>query len=162
MEIIDNFLGKKQFEIIQQVIMGVHFEWYYNKHSNYTGDNTSQLTHHFYNYDSYGQSNSPSLPLLKPILEKLKVTGIVKINANLHYPDTSEQRIHTDFKFKNLITSVYYINTNNGGTKIKDKFVNSIENRMVIFPCSTPHSVVRHNNPSIGRFVINFNYYSDR
>ena len=81
----------------------------------------------------------------------------VKINANLHYPDTGKQIVHTDFKFKNLLTSIYYINTNDGGTKIKNKVVQSIENRMVIFPCNTPHAVVRHTDSSIGRFVINFN-----
>ena len=160
MKIIDNFLEKKQFETIQEVIMGTHFEWYYNKHSNYEGDNISQLTNHFY-YHIHGWRTTQSLPLLKPILEKLKVTSIVKINANLHYPDTGKQIVHTDFKFKNLLTSIYYINTNDGGTKIKNKFVDSIENRMVIFPCNTPHVVVRHTDSSIGRFVINFNYYSD-
>ena len=49
-------------------------------------------------------------------------------------------------------------NSNNGGTKIKDKVIKSKENRMVTIPGNTPHVVVRHTDNNIGRFVINFNY----
>ena len=160
MKIIDNFLEKKQFKIIQQAMMGVHFPWYYNNNCNYADDGISQLTHTFYDFELPHKINGSALPLLNPILKKLKEVGIVKIKANLNYPDKNSQVMHTDFLFKNLKTAIYYLNTTNGGTKIKNKFIKSIENRMVIMPSNTSHASVRHTDTKIGRFIINFNYYA--
>ena len=162
MEIIDNFLEKEQFEKIQQTMMGVDFPWYYQKNSNYKEDGLSQLTHGFYNYELSKRANSPFLEILTPILKKLDAVGLIRIKANLTYPAKAHQEIHTDFPFKNVMTAIYYINSNNGGTRIKqkkDKIVKSIENRMVIVSVDTPHTVIRHTNSKVGRFVINFNYY---
>ena len=159
MKIIDNFLKKEEFKKIQQAMMGEFFPWYYNKGSNYADDGISQLTHTFYDFKLPNKINGLTLPLLNPILKKLNEVGIVRIKANLTYPNKNSQVVHTDFLFKNLKTAIYYLNTTNGGTKIKNKFIKSIENRMVIMPSNTPHAAVRHTDTKIGRFIINFNYY---
>jgi hypothetical protein len=161
MKIIDNFLEKKQFKIIQQAMMGVHFPWYYHKDCNYADDGISQLTHIFYDYELPNKINGPTLPLLNPILKKLNEVGIIKIKANLNYPDKNSQVMHTDFLFKNLKTAIYYLNTTDGGTKINNKFIKSLENRMVIIPSNISHASVRHTDTKIGRFIINFNYYTN-
>ena len=161
MKIIDNFLEKKQFKIIQQAIMGDHFPWYYDKDCNYAHDGISQLTHIFYDFELHNKINGSALPLLNPILKKLKEVGIVRIKANLNYPDKNSQVMHTDFLFKNLKTAIYYLNTTNGGTKINNKFIKSLENRMVIIPSNISHASVRHTDTKIGRFIINFNYYTN-
>tara|TARA_R110002020_G_scaffold132527_2_gene295914 strand:+ start:1275 stop:1862 length:588 start_codon:yes stop_codon:yes gene_type:complete len=169
MNIIDNFLKPELFKNIQKTIMGDTFPWYYQADSNYKTEGLSQLTHGFYNHDLPKRINSPFLELLEPLVTKLNAVGLVRIKANLTYPSPKPQGRHTDYNFKNMMTAIYYINSNNGGThiegvqtskgNIKDEFVNSVENRMVIIPGNVPHVVVRHTDPGIGRFVINFNYY---
>ena len=164
MRIIDNFLEKEHFKKIQQTMMGVEFPWYYQKSSNYKKEGLSQLTHGFYNYKLSKRANSPFLEILTPILKKLDAIGLIRIKANLTYPAKEHQEMHVDVPFKNAMTAIYYINSNNGGTKIKQKkdtIVNSIENRMVIVAVDTPHAVIRHTNSKVGRFVINFNYYEN-
>ena len=58
-------------------------------------------------------------------------------------------------------TALYYINTNNGCTKLKNngrvKRVQSIENRMVVFPANIQHQGITCTNKS-RRVVINFNF----
>jgi len=168
MKIIDNFLEEKEFKKIQQTMMGFSFPWYYHIHSSYEGDFQSSLTYMFYNFEVPGKSagafsvTDVGLELLYPVLRKLKSVALVRIKANLTFPNKEKHFMHTDFKFKGLKTAIYYINTNDGGTKIKNKFVKSIENRIVIMPSSMSHSTVRHTDTAIGRFVINFNYYEEQ
>ena len=169
MNIIDNFLEPKLFQPIQETVMGDSFPWYYHDHSTYKGDKISQLTHGFYNYDLPKRINSPFLELLEPLVKKLNAVGVVRIKANLTFPAKTKEPFHVDYPWKHLLTAIYYINTNNGGThiegvqtskgNIKDNVVNSVENRMVIIPGNVPHAVVRHTDSNFGRFVINFNYY---
>ena len=163
MKIIDNFLEEKEFKKIQQTMMGLNFPWYYYIHSSFDSDFQSSLTHMFYNIQARPQSagafTDVGLELLYPVLRKLKSVALVRIKANLTYPSKKKHSMHTDFNFKGLKTAIYYINTNDGGTKIKNKFVKSIENRMVMMPGSVPHATVSHTDTAIGRFVINFNYY---
>ena len=160
MKIIDNFLEKEEFEKIQQTMMGMDFPWYYQKNSNDQKDGLSQLIHGFYNFKLSDRANSSFLKMLNPILKKLNAIGLIRIKANLTYPAQKYQEMHIDFPFKNVMTAIYYINSNNGGTKIKQKIVKSIENRIVIITGDTPHAVIRHTDNNVGRFVINFNYYS--
>ena len=168
MKIIDNFLEEKEFKKIQHTMMGVNFPWYYHEHSSYKGDGFSQLTYIFYNFEVPAKSagafsvTDVGLELLYPILKKLKAVALVRIKANLTFPNKEKPFMHTDFKFKGLKTAIYYLNTNNGGTKIKNKVVQSIENRMVIMSSNTSHATVRHTDTAIGRFVINFNYYEEQ
>jgi len=169
MEIIDNFLEKEPFKKIQQTLMGKDFAWFYQKTSNYKNDGISQLTHSFYNFELPNRINSPFFKMLNSVIDKLEIVALIRIKANLTYPSVEYQPMHTDYPFKNIMSAIYYINSNDGGTKIKqiqlasneDKIIQSKENRMVIISGDTPHAVVRHTDDKIGRIVINFNYYSD-
>ena len=56
-------------------------------------------------------------------------------------------------------TSVFYLNTNNGGTKFKrGKFVRSVGNRMITFDSNYDHTGVTCTDQN-NRVVVNFNYY---
>lgn len=158
MKIIDNFLEEKQFKEIQKIMLGPDFPWYYQDHSTYKGDAISQLTHIFYNFELKRKSNGETLDLLDPIIQKLNAAALLRIKANLTFSAKMKEKPHIDFGWDNAITAVYYLNTNNGGTRVKDKIVQSKENRMLIMPARTLHSVVRHTDSNYGRFVINFNY----
>lgn len=58
-------------------------------------------------------------------------------------------------------TAILYLNTNNGGTQIKnDAFVRSIANSAVIFTNTTEHAGVWATDKKL-RFVLNLNYLED-
>lgn len=161
MKVIDNFLDKKNFEHIRDQMISIKFPWYYNNNSNYAHDGIAQLTYSFYFWDDPVRVTG-NIQLLKPILDKLNVKGLIRIKANLNFPSSDKKPIyHIDSPFKKTKTAVYYLNSNNGGTKFKDKFVESKENRMVIFNTQTKHSAIPHDNNKQARFVINFNYYEE-
>jgi Rps23 Pro-64 3,4-dihydroxylase Tpa1-like proline 4-hydroxylase len=165
MKILDNFLSQEEFNNIKNVMTGRNFPWYYAPCANNGKDNLSHLTYYFYTTEDDIHTNG-DVKLIKPILDKLKYTAIIRIKANLTYPSINKGDFyHNDNYFKNTTTAVFYLNDNNGGTKFKIKskikFIESKANRMIIFPSHIQHSVVRHNNNDLGRFVINFNYYTD-
>ena len=161
MKVIDNFLNNKDFEYIRDQIISLKFPWYYNDNSNYAHDGIAQLTYSFYFWDNPTRVNG-NIQLLKPILDKLNVKGLIRIKANLNFPSSDKKPIyHTDSPFEETKTAVYYLNSNNGGTQFKNKFVESKENRMVIFNTQTKHSAIPHDNNKQARFVINFNYYEE-
>ena len=161
MKVIDNFLNNKDFEYIRDQIISLKFPWYYNDNSNYAHDGIAQLTYSFYFWEDATRVLG-NIQLLKPILDKLNVKGLIKIKANLNFPSSIKKPIyHTDTHFKKTKTAVYYLNSNNGGTQFKNKFVESKENRMVIFNTQTKHSAISHDNNKQARFVINFNYYEE-
>ena len=160
MKIIDNFLEKKDFEEIKNQMLGPRFPWYYQESSTHDEDKIAQLTHIFYNHELKQKANGNWIEILDPILKKLNAAALVRIKANLTFKISEKESFHTDFGWDNLMTAIYYLNTNNGGTKFRDRIVKSVENRMVIMPADTQHAVNRHTNNSQGRFVINFNYFN--
>ena len=89
-----------------------------------------------------------------------------KIKANLltRTPNIIENTFHVDDvrpeeKLKQLTTSIFYVNTNNGYTKFEDGTkVESIANRMVTFPTNMKHKGASCTDKRT-RVVINFNYF---
>ena len=74
--------------------------------------------------------------------------------------------VNTNFPVESLMhndqlvgeTAIFYINTNNGFTRFEDGyFVDSIENRLVVFDSTQKHQAVSQTD-SARRVVINFNY----
>ena len=101
------------------------------------------------------------LPILKP---KLKFRQFVRIKANctLCTSESIIHGLHTDinhFDNTGLKTAIFYLNTNNGFTIFEDKTkVNSVENRMIVFPASMKHSGATCTDTK-ERLVINFNFF---
>jgi len=163
-KIIDNFLDQNNLTHIKNVMTGRFFPWYYAPCANNGKDNLSHLTHTFYTTE-YNNPVTGDMDLIKPILNKLNYTALIRIKANLTYPSIDKKDFyHTDVDYNNTTTAVYYLD-DNGGTNFKldseVKHVKSKTNRIALFPSYIKHSVVRHSNNNLGRFVINFNYYTD-
>ena len=92
----------------------------------------------------------------------------IKANLLIRTPNIVENTFHVDIgdfseeKLKQWTTSILYINTNNGYTKFEDGTkVESVANRMVIFPSNMKHTGTSCTDEK-RRIVINFNYFSDR
>ena len=172
-EVIDNFLPSYHFKVLQSVMMGPDFEWYYNsqiidkdKDNSTYNSNDYQFIHGFYSSPLISPSKgkdikSDSFFLLDLILQKLDVKKLYRIKANLnprtlfnvktgYHVDESELDPHK--------TAVYYINTNNGGTQFKKgKKIKSLANTMVIFDSHLLHAGITCTDDK-RRVVINFNY----
>ena len=171
-EIKDDFLSVSDFRIIQKVMLGDEFSWYYNKSIN-GGDDTRpedktgsyQFTHTFYH--SHGAS-SDCFRLLEPLFKKVKPVSLLRIKANLG-PRTEkilESDLHCDGEYdwgrrdgvEGWYTSIFYLNTNNGYTHFEDgSKVKSRENRLVTFPCSMMHGGSSCTDKNT-RVVLNMNY----
>ena len=167
--IIDNFLAEKEFVTLRDVVSGEYFPWFFSKaHTThpYEENNISpgQFIHMIYtnlvptspHYDSH----------FHPILKALNVSVLTRVKLNLN-PRLSEpfySEFHIDaLKYPEDIvhqfsTSIFYMNTNNGYTELKDGTkVESVANRLVTFPANIEHRGVTQTDEQ-RRIVINFNY----
>ena len=168
-KVVEDFLEPDEFERIETLMSGDRFPWYYNNHIIRPGpqpfeslecekkDNW-QFIHLFY---SAGMINSDFMEPLLPTIEKIEPRALVRIKANC--VSRTEQPVlhgqHIDFNYEECITSIFYLNTNNGFTQFKTgEKVESVANRLVIFPAPTYHSGVSCTDEQV-RAVINFNYF---
>ena len=93
----------------------------------------------------------------------IKPTALIKVKGKL-YPKSKkikEWKMNPDvhWKHENCMTSILYINTNNGYTKFKDgTIIESIRNRLVTFPAHLEHTGSTCTDENF-RCVINMNYY---
>ena len=99
--------------------------------------------------------------LLQPLIDKAGMTSIARIKANcmLQTPELMvfKDGFHTDFP-KDLMTGIYYINTNDGYTLFEDGTkCESVANRFVVFPCTTKHTATTCTSTR-RRWLINFNF----
>ena len=122
MKITDNFLSDSEFKSIQDYFTGDSIHWYFNNSiaGNKQGLDQFQFVHAF--YDIAKPSLKTFSPFLYPFLTKLNAKYIFRIKANLR-PRTSTAVLsdfHTDMSL-NQQTGIFYLNTNNGYTKFKEK-----------------------------------------
>lgn len=157
-KIFDNFLDKKDFTKIKELMLSFDFPWYLNAVV-YETDKDFQFTHIFYN----NNINSNYFEILSPIIDKIKPFCLLRIKANLLTKTNKiiEHNMHIDYKSdtnKKITTGILYINTNNGYTKFnKGKIINSVENKFVTFNSNELHTGTTCTDENY-RIVINFNY----
>jgi len=153
MEVVDDFLDDESLKLIQDEILTQ--AWDYCPYVVQEGDDQEMFCFMF-----EPEMCGPILPILK-IIGKV---DIVRIKANMT-PRTDtiiEHGYHIDYKEKippNAITSIFYVNTNNGYTKFEDgTIIESIANRFISFPSELRHTGTTCTDKN-NRLVINFNYY---
>mgnify|MGYP003147354189 CR=1 FL=1 len=157
MKIIDNFLPQEEFNKIQNIIMGEQFNYFYKNYVTSPED-----TDYFYFAHELYKDNVPQsdyINLLQPLFTKLKILSLIRAKVNC-FPRT-EKLIkygkHVDKTFKHK-GAIFYINTCNGGTYVKDKFIKSVANRMLLFDSSKAHQSTNCTDEKC-RFNININYF---
>jgi hypothetical protein len=158
-KVIDNFLNKKYFNLLKETFLNNFFPWYYQNYKVNVKDNQFQFTHLFYN-DS--KENSPYLNILNELFEKIKLKTLIRAKVNLTTKNKEIEKFnfHVDTNIK-CNTAILYLNTNNGKTVFEEKKllpVNSVENRIVIFPSHLKHAGTTHTDTDF-RLVLNINYY---
>ena len=105
--------------------------------------------------------NKEYLPYFYPLLDKIVSGFLLRVSLNLTFatPNPYVSEFHVDTEVKNSNTCVYYLNSNNGGTKFRDsgEIVQSQRNRGVIFPSHFSHAAVNTTDTKL-RWVLNINY----
>ena len=170
MKLIDNFFKEYDFKnLVQQVVWNANFPMYLRNFVSYASPDAPRPEGSYEKqYDWFaihilfheGKVRSPLYPylsgLLKPLL-KWKTLLRLKINFYGHTDKINEHSLHTDFDFKHK-GFIFYINTNNGFTKLKDGTkIKSVANRGLYFDSAVEHnsSTCTGNQPRIN---ININY----
>lgn len=160
--IIDNFIDQQSFQNLKNTMLGDNFCWNYNQAIDYADDKDKfQFTHSFY------KESGPSsffYDTIIPVLRRIKYKELFRIKANLLTrtskiePNTFHTDIQGNWGVIPYITSILYLNTNDGYTEFEDGTkIESIENRWVSFPEDTKHRGTSCTNERV-RVVINFNY----
>ena len=158
MKIIDNFIDAKSFKNLSDTMLGVEFPWHYNSTKSSIDDQENfQFTHIFFSEETIKTSQ---WKLIVPIIEKLEVKDLIRVKANMTPKKDTNYKypMHTDTDLKSHKTSVFYVNTNNGGTIFQNgKKITSTNNRLVEFDSHQKHTAVDCTDQKV-RVVINFNY----
>ena len=173
MKVIDNFLEENDFIKIQNKFLSETCKWEWS--------NVVENDNSFYNFqfvhgvylptvllkkgydpaDIFRKITIPEMPDIKPLLESLKTSAIIKIKVNLttKTPTIIEHGFHIDHFFPKAKTAILYLNTCDGYTLFSngDK-VESVKNRIVIFDSNIPHTGTTVTNQQ-RRVVLNINYY---
>ncbi len=173
MEVVDNFLEENDFIKIQNKFLSETCKWEWS--------NVVENDNSFYNFqfvhgvylptvllkkgsdpeDTFKKITMPEMAEIKPLLESLKTSAIIKIKVNLttKTPTIIEHGFHVDHFFPRAKTAILYLNTCDGYTLFAngDK-VESVKNRIVIFDSNIPHTGTTVTNKQ-RRVVLNINYY---
>ena len=167
--VIDNFLPEEEYREIHSMMTSDSFPWHFK--STIVTPNETPSPGFFCNvlYDSNCPTNMPVFERLIPIYNRLQIYALLRIKANLNWrlPEPYVQDWHNDIvdmtesAIEHWSVAIYYVNTNNGYTQYMEngitKRIESIENRVVVFPANTAHRGISQTDTQ-NRIVINFNY----
>tara|TARA_Y100000004_G_scaffold100623_2_gene112764 strand:+ start:1327 stop:1806 length:480 start_codon:yes stop_codon:yes gene_type:complete len=155
-DIIDNFLPEQEFAQIYNFVMGNRFPWFRNDGKIYDGDGHEQFFHIFY-HQAYGVRTNESV-IIQPVLKKLGANNVHKAKVNMTSRRLFFRKTEYHIDVSNVTTAIFYVNTNNGGTKLKrGPFVKSVANRILLFSSNIQHRGVHCSNAD-RRVVLNINY----
>jgi hypothetical protein len=166
-EVIDNFLEEQDFRQVREIFLGTELPWYYydfkvsEQESSRNVLCESQMVHLFYNHFTPSQY----YPVVAPIVRGLNAVSLIKVKANMTPAWSSIERFdsHVDNSFNAAKTAVFYVNSNDGYTEFVETGdrVESVENRIVIFPSNTSHLGTTHTNAKT-RVVVNINFFDGK
>ena len=162
-EVIDNFLPPEIFERYS-FLLGSRMPMFYSE-----GVSSKEDDNEFYWYHSFYNQNLPSSEFYQdftfPLLAMVKSKAVISSRANW-FPRTHEiiehgAHVDSTFPHRNI---VFYINTNNGFTRLYDDdgdsiVVNSVANRALLFD-----GLIRHNSTTCSdqkvRCTMAVNYFA--
>jgi hypothetical protein len=163
MKVYKNFLKKEDFNYLKSILISSNFPWFFNnvlnKPFNEKEKNNYQFVHTFYDNDQFFSNQLKIVELFK---EKIEWLTLVRAKANLltRTEKNIEHGMHIDFYSPNqLMTGIFYVNTNNGYTKFKNgTIIKSEQNKYIEFDSKLEHTGSTCTD-SKQRIVINLNYF---
>ena len=164
MKVIDDFLDKKDFLFIHNLIMNEPFPWFHMDSYKETGlekDKTNNFSYYLHMlYDDNVPSSQYFEQIVPLIFNKIEFKSLIRVKVNSYARENKliEHDLHTDYDYSNT-GAVLSINTCDGYTKFEDGTkVESVANRIVLFDASKPHCSTNTTNQQ-RRVNINFNYF---
>ena len=166
----DNFLDKDYFQELKNIVFNRKFAWYMfgviDKNPSgialKKGDprNDYQMVHIAYDYH---RACSDLYHHLQPMFDIMGLYACHKVKVNLLKREEKiiEHGLHIDIieAPENNLTSIFYLNTNNGYSKFETgEKVESVENRLVTFPSNLRHTGSTNNCDAQFRCVMNINW----
>ena len=166
--IIDNVLSEDDLIKIEQNVLQAPIFKAFDSTASKQSDNVYDvmMSRVFFSslYSRYQEPgfNKEYLSCFYPLLDKVVDGGfLLRVSLNLTFatPNPYVSEFHVDTDVPNSRTCVYYLNSNNGGTKFRDsgEIVQSQRNRGVIFPSHFSHASVNTTDTKL-RWVLNINY----
>ena len=165
----DDFLSEENFNALRDLISSEDFPWFFHSKLDYDDYAEGPPEPGFFVHNAY-KDNSPNSPFYNshflPILQALDVASLlrIKVNLNPRLPEAYSGMFHVDNNsfpehiVAKCLASIFYINTCNGYTELKDGTkIESVANRVVSFPLNTEHRTVTQTDEQT-RLLINFNY----
>ena len=170
-QIIDNFLERNKFLALQENVIGNNkMPWMLSNNVASRYNTGEEICEEKYNYQlahtlfDNAQPPSPFAHILNDFLDVLDPMLLlrVKVNLNPSVDKFIDHGMHIDILPEELAqtctTGVFYLNTNNGYTKFQDgSKVDSVENRLVLFPAIMKHTGSTCTDEKY-RAVLNVNY----
>lgn len=170
-KVIDNFLQGEELKKLHHLFDDFNIPWYFSSSSIYADkgyydkdDKKFMFTHKFVHDEKI---ISDFYPVIEPMISKLKsiidFNYIYRIKANL-YTDQNKHVEHTPHQDlhgldKKYYTAIYFVNSNNGKTVVKDIKIPSISNTIVLFDGDINHYGITQTDTQT-RIVININVSS--
>lgn len=169
-KIIDDYLDKDSFNDLQNAVLHGNLLWNLSNEVASIFENNQETCDEKYNYQFAHTLFDNALPpspfayIMNDFLNKLKPMLLIraKLNINPGAENLVSHGLHIDILPEELAavssTCVFYLNTNNGYTIFDDGTkVESVENRIVIFPSNRYHSGTNCTDTKY-RSVLNVNY----
>ena len=165
--IIDNVLSEDDLIKIEQNVLQAPIFKAFDSTASKQSDNVYDvmMSRVFFSsyYSSYQQAgfDEEYLPYFYPLLNEMVSGFLLRVSLNLTFatPNPYISDYHADNHAQNSFTNIFYLNSNNGGTKFKDsgEIVQSKRNRLVMFPSFRKHAAVNTTDTKL-RWVLNINY----
>jgi hypothetical protein len=164
MRVLDDFLDGRVFRAFLSAVTAEGFPWETTQVNSQPvaglpAQRNQQLVHGFFLRRPGMQYQSPSFPLLAPVLATLRPRELVKIKLN-RTPRQDRHvayGLHVDTRWPGATTAILYLNTNNGFTLFEDgRQVASVANRLVVFDARLRHTGVSCTDVP-ERLVLNLN-----
>ena len=166
--IIDDFISEDDLvKIEQNVLQASIFKAYESTAFQESDDVYDVMMNRVFFTPFYDSRTKPIcdqeyLPYFYPIIDRipdLKVLLRVSLNLTFATPEPNVSQFHIDNYIQNSFTNIFYLNSNNGGTKFEKSgdVVQSQRNRLVMFPSFLKHAAVNTTDTKL-RWVLNINY----
>ena len=166
--IIDDFISEDDLvKIEQNVLQASIFKAYESTAFQESDDVYDVMMNRVFFSPFYDSRTKPIcdqeyLPYFYHIIDRipdLKVLLRVSLNLTFATPKSNVSQFHIDNHIQNSFTNIFYLNSNNGGTKFEKSgdVVQSQRNRLVMFPSFLKHAAVNTTDTKL-RWVLNINY----
>ncbi len=166
-KIIDNFLEKETYGYFSNFLKSEVVPWYYRPLDTTMGKTKNK--NGFFSFCFYN-NNKPDdksfYEFMPNFIKNLNIKNLIEIRANLTFRDKDalESGFHIDNFYDTSITGIFYMTTCNAETVLKypknNVYVESVENRMLLFPSKIKHKVIYQNDVH-KRYVVNFNFFNN-